>query len=267
MYVNKLSLEALGKTFKASKRMCIQSRAVKKDMGLLGINNHVKAGRSIPEETKEKVLAFYENDEFTRMMPGSKDVVSAQNSAGVKVYKSQRLLLCNNNILHEEFLKKFPEQKIGKSKFAELKPKWVKTANANGSHSVCVCTYYQNTKFMVDKMNDYTYHDLMGTFVCDMQNRNCALGRCQECPGKETLKENITSKLSDKYEEDDTIQYRQRVTTDRCTIETKVLDREACVEILIEKVIKLVPHHYISKAQSAYCTKLKEELQMKWLCC
>ena len=39
---------------------------------------------------------------------------------------------------------------IGLSKFCELRPKWCVTVLSSGTHSVCVCNQYQNTKLLVD---------------------------------------------------------------------------------------------------------------------
>lgn len=100
----------------------------------------------------------------------------------------------------------------------------------------------------------------MSAYVCDRENRDCMLNRCKSCPGPDVLKEHIHGKLSDMYDEDDTITYKQWLTTDRCTLESKVLDRDQFIDTLVKNVETLIPHHYISKAQSAYLTTLKENL-------
>ena len=53
--------------------MCIQARAVKNKLGLLGSSTQSNTfGKALTEGTKAKVLEFYENDEFTRVMPEAK---------------------------------------------------------------------------------------------------------------------------------------------------------------------------------------------------
>ena len=42
----------------------------------------------------------------------------------------------------------FLDDKIGLSKFAELRLKWCRTVGQSGSH-VCVCTYHQNVKLIL----------------------------------------------------------------------------------------------------------------------
>ena len=41
---------------------------------------------------------------------------------------------------------KYPHERVGSSKFAELCPKHCILAGASGAHSVCVCTIHQNVK-------------------------------------------------------------------------------------------------------------------------
>ena len=43
-----------------------------------------------------------------------------------------------------EFKERFPDRKIGFSKFAELRPKHCVLVGASGTHSVCVCTVHQD---------------------------------------------------------------------------------------------------------------------------
>ena len=50
-----------------------------------------KVGKSLKPEAKQAVLDFYENDEYSRQMPGKKDCVSVS----FKTLKQKRLLLCN----------------------------------------------------------------------------------------------------------------------------------------------------------------------------
>ena len=48
--------------------------------------------------------------------------------------------------VHCEFKEKIPDCKTGVLKFAELRRKHCVLAGTSGTHSVCVCTMYQNVK-------------------------------------------------------------------------------------------------------------------------
>ena len=50
-----------------------------------------KKGRTLSQEIEDSVKLFYEDDEFSKMMPGSRDHVCIARN----VHKQKRLLLCN----------------------------------------------------------------------------------------------------------------------------------------------------------------------------
>ena len=71
------------------------------------------------------------------------------------------LLLLNIKELFLEFKNECPTVKIGFSKFYELRPKWVKTVNHSGMHSVCVSQYHQNVKLLVSVIpGNFEYKDI-----------------------------------------------------------------------------------------------------------
>ena len=89
---------------------------------------------------RQWICTFYECDDVSRVMPGKKDFVSMKKE-GKRQQIQQRLVLSNLREVYREFKKRFPDQKIGFSKFAELRPKHCILAGASGTHAVCVCKY------------------------------------------------------------------------------------------------------------------------------
>ena len=121
------------------------ARKLTKEKGILELPA-AKKGKTLSEDGTQSVLAFYEVDEYTRLMPGKRNCVSL----GKKEYRQKRLLLCNLNELHAAYKQKHPAHKIGLSKFCSLGPKWCVTVSSSGTHSVCGCTIHQNTKLLVE---------------------------------------------------------------------------------------------------------------------
>jgi len=105
-------------------------------------------GHPLSSETSELVRSFYENDDVSRMMPGKKDFVSVRGEEG-RVHIQKRLVLTNLKEVYLLFKERFPTEKIGFSKFAELRPKHCILAGASGTHSVCVCAIHQNMKLLM----------------------------------------------------------------------------------------------------------------------
>ena len=66
-----------------------------------------------------------------------------------RVHVQKRLLLGNLKEVYQQFKEKHPMEKIGFSKFSELRPQHCVLAGASGTHAVCVCTIHQNVKLMM----------------------------------------------------------------------------------------------------------------------
>jgi len=81
-------------------------------------------------------------------MPGKKDFVSVKKEGDKREHFQKRLVLSDLKQVYRVFKEKFPNHKIGFSKFAELRPKHCVLAGASSAHSVCVCTIHQNVKLM-----------------------------------------------------------------------------------------------------------------------
>ena len=207
-------------------------------------------------ETALRVQTFYENDDISRLMPGEKDFVSVKQGGGgggERVQVQKRLILSNLNEVYQNFKVTFPTEKVGFSKFAELRPKHCVLAGASGTHSVCVCTIHQNVKLMMvgAKLPDLTrhttvsletYHSCLAQMICNPPLPSCYLGSCRFCPGNSRLKDQLLTTMEENMI--DEVVYKQWVSVDRSTLETvcKTSDDfveswKCCVLIL------LLPHN------------------------
>ena len=123
---------------------------------------------------------FYESDDISRVMPGKKDFVSVKKD-GERQHVQKRLILSNLREVYHELKERFPDCKVGFSKFAQLRPKYCVLAGASGTHSVCVCTIHQNIKLMSFEMQIPrlpTYHHCLAKIMCNPPHARCYLGEC-----------------------------------------------------------------------------------------
>lgn len=242
--------------FKTTQYIVRQARTLREEKGILGERIMDNKQRTLTNDTIKTVIQFYENEENARMLPGKKDSVSVQTEEG-KIQKQKMLVLYNLKELYEFFKMKHPEIKIGFSSFASLRPKWCVLAGAAGTHTVCVCILHQNPKLKIQACDGRsTISELMAHGVCSMVEEGCMMHTCGQCPGEEGLVnalENITP-------EKDSIEYRQWVSTDRCTLMTIQEPRLDFISNLAADLFKLTQHHYIAKSQSNYFTTSKEEM-------
>lgn len=246
--------------FNVSEYMVRKARQLQKEHGILP-EVPSKIGKPLSDETIKKVISFYNDDDISRVMPGSKDFKSVKEG-DTRIHKQKRLLLMNLNEAYELFKQRYPGHEVGLSKFCELRPKECVTVGARGTHSVCVCTIHQNVKLMLSKFpttdeGNISYHDLLDHLVCSTENALCMLHRCENCPGLAGLHDFLMDKISDEV---DQIIYKQWISTDRTYLTDQIMTSREYIETLIEKTDKLASHHFIAKHQAKYLRSLKQNL-------
>lgn len=123
-------------------------------------------------------------------MPGKRDCISVKDENGSKTAVQKRLILCNLKEAYVIFKEKYPQIKIGFSKFAELRPKHCILVGKSGTHSVCVCTIHQTVKLMIENARlgtltngeFATYKHFLARILCNPPSIDC-MGNCSSCPG------------------------------------------------------------------------------------
>ena len=235
---------------------------LKKVKGILA-EPDMKRGRALDEDIARRVVEFYQCDEHSRVCPGKKEYVSVKVN-GTKEQMQKRLLLTNLKEMHIQYGIKNPNDKIGFSKFAELRPKWCVPVSAAGTHSVCVGESHQNAKLMVTAIphcNDYK--EILGKLVCDVNSRQCMLHLCESCPGKPGLSEFLTELFtSNDFDQDDEVSFKQWPHADRATLISLRETVQDFIDQVCDSFDGLRQHHFIRKAQSSYLTNLKENLSI-----
>eukprot|EP00112_Aurelia_sp_Birch-Aquarium-sp1_P016223 Seg366.9 transcript_id=Seg366.9/GoldUCD/mRNA.D3Y31 product="ARL14 effector protein" protein_id=Seg366.9/GoldUCD/D3Y31 len=251
------SRKAAARFFNVSEYAVRTARSLKKDSGILSIPD-ARKGRTITEDTKTAILDFYQDDEYTRLMPGKKDSVSI----GRNVHEQKRLILCNLRELFSEFKRTHPNCKVGFSKFCSLRPKWCVTVSSSGTHSVCVCTSHQNTQLLVHAANiDKTYKELMEMMVCNVENKMCMIHRCPNCPGSAPVKDYLETSFESVQE--DNLAFQQWQGTDRAMLVSQTATIEEFIELVLEALNKLTSHSFIAKSHARYLKEKKENLDDK----
>ena len=111
-------------------------------------------------------------------MPHKKDCVGLDK----KQHMPKRLILCNLKELYAAYKFKYPDHKVGFSKFCSLWPKWCVLAGPKGTHSVCVCTMHQNVKLMLSAIGlEKSCYEIIEMIVCSRESKVCMIHRCVIC--------------------------------------------------------------------------------------
>ncbi|KAK2718570.1 hypothetical protein QYM36_005787 [Artemia franciscana] len=143
-----------------------------------------------------------------------------------------------------------------------------------------VATEFQVTKYMVKQARklerekgilaipdpkkdavkiEESYKDLIKMLVCSVDNSECMLRHCDNCPSDDALIEYLTAKLSEDYDLEEEIIISQWVNTDRTEMVKQSISIEGFISLLSKPIENLIPHSYITKSQSKTFKKLKED--------
>ena len=212
------SLKRIQTEFGASNFMARKAKELVKEKGVLSTPDP-KPGHCIAKKTIELVVAFYESDTSSRMMPGKKDFISVKQAQG-RVHIQKRLILCNLKELYRKFKDEHPSESIGFSKFANLCPKHCILAGAKGTHLHHVKLMLIDAKLHEltpsDGLNLKTYHHCLAKQICKPPLPECYLAACSACPGTEAFKEHLITALDESMI--DSVTYKQWTTVDHSTL-------------------------------------------------
>lgn len=260
------SVRKIMREFNAPNYMVRQAKRLLKEKGILASPDQ-KPGKSLSQEIVHTVRLFYESDEVSRIMPGKRDCISVKDENGSKTAVQKRLILCNLQEAYVLFKEKYPQMKVGFSKFAELRSKQCILVGKSGTHSVCVCTIHQNVKLMIENArlgtltngNFSTYKHFLSQILCNPPSIDCNMGNCNSCPGTNQ----ITDTLENVFEENmiENISFRQWIAVDRCSLEIIQKSSTEFLEMLCDKLGQLVCHDFIAKQQSLFMNEVKETLK------
>lgn len=254
------SIKRVQNEFGAPDYMVRKAKALVKEKGIMSTPNP-KPGKTLASSVIDLVASFYQTDEVSRMMPGKKDFVSVRID-GQSVHMQKRLILSNLKETYQLFKDKFPDEKIGFSKFAELRPRHCVLAGGSGTHSVCVCTIHQNVKLMIIGANIpelMSYQHCLAQIICNPPLPDCYLGSCGYCPGIVKLTELLESTMNEHLI--DSIVFKQWVSVDRSTLETISKPVDEFIDVLCDKVQLLLPHSFIASQQALFFNECKASLK------
>jgi hypothetical protein len=248
--------------FNVSEYASAQGSELKTKSGILACPAAKTASRQMSDDDKQRIIDFYTSDEYSRQLPGMKNVKSVKQPNGKRLKIQKRLLLVNVDELHSDYKKKYKNidgiKTFGLSAFADLRPKHVITVGSSGSHLVCVCIYHQNVKLMLSAIGlGEERHLLMDKVVCSVYNKMCMVNRCPSCPKSEALESFSEDLIGD---ENETISYKQWTHTDGKKLENILYDSDDFIERLVSLVQKLTTHHLIARNQSAFFVQSKERI-------
>ena len=122
------------------KRVAVIRKIASDVLGLKDHDSHTQTGHQLDENTVLLIKEYYEKESISRMMPGKADVISVKSDDGTRTSHQKRHMIMTIAKTFEAFKSDHPDIKVGKSKFAELRPKYV-LLTSKMPQNVCVWVY------------------------------------------------------------------------------------------------------------------------------
>ena len=209
------------------------------------------------DETEQIVRTFYLSDEISRQQPGKKDFITVKKD-GQRVKLQKKILIMTVMEAFKQFKTEFPEVKIGKSKFAALRPENVVSVT-DKDQNVCCCQYHENFELLVNgirkqKPNIPTSEALILQSVCGW-NMECHLGNCDDCKDFDSLIRELFGTNDDAGIKVNYYQWNNQYHKE--IVSSSVPEAEAA---LVEQLGIMRRHVFIAKTQLRAIKSLKGQL-------
>ena len=271
--VSFMSRQSLGKAMKKVKNSLPKSPRKKKavvqalatSMNLMQQKRQTSQGLDL--KLIETIKAFYRREDIARFMPGAQDVITIWDEAG-KRKEQKRILTMTVAEAYSLFANDHPEVTIGKSKFAELRPKEV-LLSSKMPRNVCGCIYHENIALLLQELHRLLpdvfplySKEFVALCVCEIDSKVCMSSNCVLCKNKfksvfvdainhESLQKEASWNIWEKIEEDG-----------RTAKTSKTGNTQDLLNALESKLKKFLFHYFINKQQTDaynYCKNVSTE--------
>lgn len=228
-----LTPQALGKAVRRVKNAFPSSpRKAKLVLSKLNISQQLLKKTDLKDRKDTDMLinieSFYCRDDISRQAPGKKDYVTLWTKEGETVKQKGHLMMTVFEA-YQIFKLENPNLKIGKSKFAQCRPKHVLTMS-NLPQNVCLCRVHEDLNFLLEaalKLNitvPKTTSMLVTECVCDEDSEKCMLSKYDDCLGGKVFVEKLIEENKDRLS--DAITWCQWRTVDNIVIKAIIDDKQ-----------------------------------------
>lgn len=209
------------------------------------------------EELSETVKQFYESDEISRQCPGKKEFVTVKTENG-KQQIQKKVMVMTIMEAFQLFKKERSDIKIGKSKFAGLRPSHVVPISEK-DHNVCCCIYHENFELLLTGLQKYNTEiplpdDLLVLSMCKEKTMLCSLGDCESCQDVSPCVQKVMSLLPDQASFE---YYQWSLQSKKKMVQTPASE---LVKEITTQLRTMRTHTYIAKVQLHQIKLLKNTL-------
>ncbi|KAK3931753.1 Protein CapI [Frankliniella fusca] len=230
------------------------------------VPSNSKRGKLLSADTRDAVTAFYEDETVSYCTPGMNTKVTVRVN-GAKVRKQKKILMSNLDVLFQLFKDRHPDVSIGRSRFAQLRPRHCVYVGTAGTENVCVCEQHQNVTLMchalrprlVDNVSwdDMTvfksYDTLLPAVMCNPAGEECFARKCVVC---KNYSDNLRSVLDEVLGDTVTFSRWEKVSKKSQLISRQDSKENFC-DLFLQSVCDLAWHDFLARMQQSALWHLK----------
>ena len=101
------------------------------------------------------------------------------------------------------------------------------------------------------------YRHCLAAMQCNPPTTGCYFGKCNQCPGVGSLSSSLQAVMDENAI--DTVELRQWTTTDRASLETRILQVDEFIDTF-NSIHKKLLHDFIAKMQTMFMHEKRESL-------
>ncbi|KAL7296741.1 hypothetical protein TKK_0010152 [Trichogramma kaykai] len=226
----------------------------------------------ISDDMRKQILEYYTNDENVYTYPGRRDYVIIYDEKGGKTKVQKQLLLYTIHDLYLKFKNEYEgnEELPSFSYFYSLHPEQCIHTGDPGSRNICVCGQHQNVKLKLLALSrKLNYRNLLVGAVCNVDNEDCMIKRCPNCPRESGVNEKFKAIVEEldielkegKIKYSKWIHQGSAAALEKFEEESDILISEVC-----EDISNLTKHHFVADSQKNYLNYCKKKLESDTCC-
>lgn len=266
---------ALGKAVSRSRKSLPESphkaeeviATLASSFGIIPKRSRVTANSSLSNDTHKAVADFYLRDDISRQAPGHRDFITVRRGCKKEQIQKRHLVMTIREV-HALFLQEYGEMyKIGKSKFAELRPQQV-LHMSEIPENVCLCQIHENVNYLLSSLKSAlninfpgNHHELIQSLRCETDNIDCMSVDCESCQAHfATLQDTVSQQDRGKD-----ITYKQWEKSDEGQTVRPIHHSSVGegLKKLENMYMKVIHHCYIKKEQATFFQNLMTSVTSK----
>lgn len=227
---------------------------IRNTRGVLKLPDAATSLSELDKKAHAEATHYYYDSSTT--MPGIRDKICVKTKDGRET-RQKRLLQGSLNEMFANFKEQFPENKIGFSTFAKLRPPECILTGSSGTHTVCVCMRHENIELCLravkalPMMKESSLSQMIHNYlICKTPTAQCFFLECDKCPDLSEFSHKLLDEITSFPVEEIKFKNWIKIESRYQLVESCMSSPEDFVETFSNLLNGFLPHFFITKVHS-----------------